>query len=55
METKFLGHEVVDIRITYDYYGKARTLVTDMPLSVLYSLSFSDFEESIKQVNALIL
>lgn len=54
MESKFLGHEVVDLRITYDYYGNARTMVTDMPLSVLYSLSYSEFEESIKQVNILI-
>ena len=51
MASKFLKDETIDLRVTYDYYGNPRTMVTDISTSVLYSFSFSDFEEYIKQVS----
>ena len=50
MASKFLPDETIDLRVTYDYYGNPRTMVTDISTSVLHSLSFTEFEEYIKQV-----
>ena len=51
MASKFSPDGATDLRITYEYYGNSRTMVTDIPTSVLHSLSFAEFEEYIKQVN----
>ena len=50
MASKFLPEEDIDLKVTYEYHGNTRTMVTDIPSSVLHSFGYFDFEEYIKQV-----
>ena len=44
MASRFSPDEAIDLRVTYEYYGNSRTMVMDIPASVLHSLSFAEFE-----------
>ena len=55
MASKFLPDEEIDLKVSYDYHGNTRTMVTDIPSSVLHSFGYLDFEEYIKQVRKYLI